>query len=274
MAKKKDATETVSPQLPDEPNEGATGAQTPNPSQSNAADTEAELADVMAALKQYELDNPEKIENVVRASQQAGRSAQLLGEQRELVRQLQAELARLQQTRTSNEALYTNGEETPVDLKSLIRGELNEFYSGIQKKQTEMTQRQWEAFNEIQSDEDYPIVKNAWEEYIRQPSIVYSFQTGAVDPVKEYNKFVRKFQRKLLHRTKGLLEQVTSGSKKITPPFVEQGTNTPDIPTDPTELNEKIKTIKQKHKGVGSETGMEEILDALIPADDPLLRRR
>ena len=84
---------------------------------------------------------------------------------------------------------------------------------------------------------------------------------------------MRKFQRKLLHRTKGLLEQVTQGTK-VKPPFVEQGVNAPEMPTDPTELNEKIKSIKTKYKGVGSESGMEDILDALIPAGDPLLSRR
>lgn len=273
MAKKKEATDAMSPQLPDESGKEATAVQTTNPSQNNAADTEAELADVMAALKQFELDSPEKVENVVRASQQAGRSAQLLGEQRKLVEQLQTEIANLQQARTRDIPNSDSFGEEPVDLKSLIRGELNEFYGGIQKKQAEATQRQWQAFNEIQTDEDYPAVQAAWEQYVQQPNVAYSFQSGAADPVKEYNKFVRKFQRKLLHRTRGLLEQVTSGTK-VKPPFMEHGSNVPEMAPEPTETDEKIKEIKTKHKGVGSAAAMEDILDALIPPGDPLLSRR
>jgi len=270
---KKQATAMESPQLPDDPKEEAKEIKPSG--QDETPNTEAELAEVMGMLKQFEINSPEKVENVVKASQQTGRMAQLLGEQREANRQLLTKLEALEKKGMQQGYQANDGyEEKPIDLEGTIENVLSRFWNKKQQEQAQMTQQQWAAFNEIQTDEDYGLVKDAWENYVRQPDVAYNFQTGQTDAVKEYNKFVRKFQRKLLHRTRGLLEQVTTGTKKVSPPHMEAGMNIPPMPAEPTELNEKIKSIKEKHKGRGSETAMMDVLKELLPEGDPLLSRR
>lgn len=271
---KKQATATESPQLPDDSAKEATEA--PKPSgQDNVINTEAELAEVMEMLKQFEINSPEKVENVVKASQQTGRMAQLLGEQREANRQLMAKLETLEKKGIPQNFQMTDGyEEKPIDLERTIESVLSRFWNKKQQEQVQMTQAQWAAFNEIQTDDDYSLVKDAWDNYIRQPDVAYSFQTGAVDPVKEYNKFVRKFQRKLLHRTRGLLEQVTTGTKKKAIPHMEQGMNVPPMPIEPTDFMEKKKAIQDKYKGKPGNEGVQELLKELLPQGDPLVQRR
>lgn len=271
---KKEATTKESPQLPDDPTKEAAEGQALSPQQDNAGNTEAELAEVMGMLKQFEINSPEKVENVVRASQQTGRMAQLLGEQRETNRQLMAKLEAIEKRNAQNYSASEGYEEKPIDLEGTIEGVISRVLEREKRKQTEMTQRQWAAYNEIQADEDYSLVKDAWDNYVRQPEVIYSFQSGTADPVKEYNKFVRKFQRKLLQRTRGLLEQVTTGTKKIAPLHMEQGTNVPPMPTEPTDFMEKKKAIQQKYKGKPSAGGISELLNELIPDGDPLLVRR
>lgn len=271
---KKEATATESPQLPDDSAKEATEA--PKPSQDNSAgNTEAELAEVMGMLKQFEINSPEKIENVVKASQQTGRMAQLLGEQREANRQLLTKLETLEKKGVPQSYQANDGyEEKPIDLEGTIENVLSRFWNKKQEEQARMTQQHWAAFNEIQTDDDYTLVKDAWEQYVRQPDVAYSFQTGSADPVKEYNKFVRTFQRKLLHRTRGLLEQVTTGTKKTTPPHMEQGANVPPMPQESTDFQEKKKEIKEKYKGKTTNEGVSEILKEILPVGDPLLMRR
>lgn len=272
MAKTKEATATESPQLPDDPKQEATTDQKPS-KEDSAGNTEAELAEVMGMLKQFEINSPEKVENVVKASQQTGRMAQLLGEQREINRQLLTKLEAIEKAGKQQSYHATEGyEEKPIDLEGTIENVLSRFWNKKQQEQAQMTQAQWAAFNEIQSDEDYNLVKDAWDQYVRQPDIAYGFQTGGRDPVKEYNKFVRTFQRKLLQRTRGLLEQVTTGTKKITAPHMEQGTNVPEMPTEPTDFMEKKKAIQKKYKGRPSADGISELLKEMIPDDDPLLK--
>lgn len=274
MAKNK-ATATESPQLPDDSNSEATATETTSPSKDESVNTEAELTEVMGMLKQFEINSPEKVENVVKASQQTGRMAQLLGEQREANRQLLTKLEALETKGLPQNFQANDGyEEKPVDLEGTIENVLSRFWNKKQQEQAQMTQQQWAAFNEIQTDEDYGLVKDAWDNYVRQPDVAYSFQSGTADPVKEYNKFVRKFQRKLLHRTKGLLEQVTTGTKKKAPPHMEQGTNVPPMPEEPTEFNEKRKAIKEKYRGKPTDDGVTELLNELLPEGDPLLTRR
>lgn len=266
---KKEATAAESPQLLSD--DSAKEAKKLQPSD-QPIDTDAELKEVMGMLKQFDIDSPEKVENVVRASQQAGRTAQLLGESREMNRQLMAKLEKLE--KATQKAYQPNEytEEKPIDLETSIEGVLERFWDKKQQEQIKMTQKQWAAFNEIQTDDDYALVKDAWESHTRQPDVAYSFQTGSVDPVKEYNKFVRKFQRKLLHRTRGLLEQVTTGTKKMIPPHMEQGTNVPPMPVDPTEFMEKKKAIQEKYKGKPGNDGVTELLKELFPEGDPLLK--
>ncbi len=271
---KKQATAMESPQLPDDSAKEAPEA--PKPSeQDNTANTEAELAEVMGMLKQFEINSPEKVENVVKASQQTGRMAQLLGEQRETNRQLMAKLEALEKKGMPQSYQANDGyEEKPIDLEGTIENVLSRFWTKKQQEQAQMTQQQWAAFNEIQTDDDYLLVKDAWDNYVRQPDVAYSFQSGTSDPVKEYNKFVRKFQRKLLHRTRGLLEQVTTGTKKKTPPHVEQGTNVPPMPEEPTDFMEKKKAIQEKYRGKATDDGVSELLKELLPEGDPLFMRR
>lgn len=272
---KKEATATESPQLPDDPGSEATSTKTINPSQGEPVNTEAELTEVMGMLKQFEINSPEKMENVVKASQQTGRMAQLLGEQREANRQLLAKLEALETKGLPQNYQANDGyEEKSVDLEGTIENVLSRFWNKKQQEQAQMTQQQWAAFNEILTDDDYGLVKDAWENYARQPDVAYNFQTGATDPVKEYNKFVRKFQRKLLHRTRGLLEQVTTGTKKKVPPHIEQGTNVPPMPEESTEFDEKMKSIKEKYRGKPTDDGVTDLLKELLPDGDPLLTRR
>ena len=269
---KKEATAKESPQLPDDSDTEATGGQKPSPQpENNAANTEAELAEVMGMLKQFEINSPEKVENVVKASQQTGRMAQLLGEQRDANRQLMAKLEALEK-KSAHPQNSDDYEEKPVDLEGTIENVISRVLEKEKRKQTEMTQRQWAAYNEIQADEDYNLVKDAWDNYVRQPEVAYSFHSGSIDPVREYNKFVRKFQRKLLQRTRGLLEQVTTGTKKATIPHMEQGTNVPEMPPEATEYAEKKKELQRKYKGKPSADGVSELLRELIPDGDPLLR--
>lgn len=269
---KKEATATESPQLPDDSESEATKTQNPS-QQDDTANTEAELNEVMGMLKQFEINSPEKVENVVKASQQVGQMANLLGEQRETNRQLMAKLEALETKSVPQNFQANDGyEEKPIDLEGTIENVLSRFWNKKQQEQIQMTQRQWADFNEIQSDDDYELVKDVWENYVKQPDIAYSFQAGTSDPVREYNKFVRKFQRKLLHRTRGLLEQVTTGTKKKAPPHVEQGTNVPEMPTEPTEFQEIKKEIQRKYKGKPSTEGVSELLREIIPDDDPLFK--
>jgi hypothetical protein len=75
-----------------------------------------------------------------------------------------------------------------------------------------MQQRAYQAWNAIQSDEDYHLVQKDWEDKLRDPNFAVGIQSGTVDVVKEYQKMVRNHYKTAVRSAAQIIKDLTQGS--------------------------------------------------------------
>jgi len=112
---------------------------------------------------------------------------------------------------------YSSGQ--PIDLESSIEKVLTRVEQKKLKQQQEAMKQQYATWNEIQSDKDYKLVENIWNEKLKDPNLVYQFQMGLKNPAREYQEVVRDYYKTLLQKSAEAIKKLRGGTPQT--PTVE-----------------------------------------------------
>ncbi len=161
-----------------------------------SGDQKTEIEKMIETLEAVNVTTDEDLQGKLQASQQTGNLANLLGETRTQVKQLQDTVANQQpqpsQTPTDG---FLDSFETPV--QGITIDQLTDVLDKREAKQREVaTQAQQYAvaqYNAITRDKHYPVVKQVWEAKMRDPIFANGVNTGRVNPITAYQSTVIEF---------------------------------------------------------------------------------
>ena len=188
------------------------------------AETEVDVDGLMAELTKAGIENPQQLQGKLDAGSEVGRVAQLLGDERKRSRDLEAEIAQLQAAPVKDEFDYSQ-ENRPIDIEAAIEKSVGNVLDARDAKARKAQEKSYAAWNKIQTDEDYHLVKEVWEEKLKDPGFVMKIQNGSINPVDEYTSTLRKYYKTLLKQSHETITTMKGGDLK--PPHVETGERTP-----------------------------------------------
>lgn len=232
-----------------------------------AEPTEADA--FMAQLAQAGISNAKELEGKLDAGVQAGHLAQLYGTEKQKVAELQAQLDKKPVAPPAPLAEDTYGEPDPnqtVDLAKVIGSEVNKALDARDQRTAAAQQQTMQAWGEIQSDEDYGLVKPVWEKKLSDPNFQLKVNSGQTTIQKEYNRTLRDFYKGIAKKSLETIK-VLRGEKPATPvPHMESGTEAILLPDELTDNQTKVKGLKDKVNtgGMLSEDEQMDALDAVF----------
>ena len=187
--------------------------------------SEEEIQALLATLEKVGVKSPQHIEGVVANAREFGNVSNLLGAERQRVADLERKLQELEsRPAPKRDSLdYSEYEKGPaVDLENVIRKVVRGEDERKQRQMAEMQKMQLQSWNTVRNDKDYELVRDVWENKLRDPNFIFSINSGLTDPVREYGETVRDFYKGLAMQAKSVIEQAR-GSKSVVPPHMESG---------------------------------------------------
>jgi hypothetical protein len=224
-----------------------------------AAPVETNVTALISELERAGVTNTEQLQGKLVASREAGNLAVQLGDTRKKVADLETLLASQQ---PNEEPFGTDYNET-VDIRKVLREEIEANDNRKMKAQVDAQNQIQAVWQDIQTDEDYPLVKEIWESKLQDPAFVFQIQQGQVNPGREYTNVVRGFYKGIAKKSADAIKALQSGGV-ITPPHVETGVS--GVPVQPGKITvnqQKITDLTKKVNEGGNLTQAEE-LDALL----------
>lgn len=256
--------------------------------QTQATEPQDETEAIMGMLERLQVKTPKDLEGMATASKSAGQLANMVGQlrqeiaqrdeaHRQMLEQLQA--AQRQQAQDPY-AAYDQPASGNIDIAKVLEGVVERVY--VKKRGEEMqnmaqTRAAFVAqMREVQGDPHYEVLKDSFEAVCQDPEIQFALQTGQTD-------LARVFQQHKTNWAFGMLEKVGTALKKATgkgakatgvsPPHLETGSG-PSGYVQPGQAPDKRQQIAQvREKNRGNDADIDDMLNILLPPDDPLLRR-
>jgi len=231
---------------------------------------------LVSELEKAGITNTDELSGKLRASQETGRLAQLLGDERKRTADYEARLRELENKPAPKQQDFMDyGEGQTIDIESAIERSVSKVINREKEAQRIAQEQNLKKWNFIQSDKDYNVVKDVWENKLKDPNFVYQVQSGAIDPVQNYNETKIDYYKTLLQKSHETLKTL-HGTGKVAPPHLETGerssanvvSETPSI----TEAEKRRAALKEKtDKGHILTTEEElELIDTIFGSSDPL----
>ena len=221
-----------------------------------------EQTDIDSLVKELEkagVTTAQELQGKLRASQEVGQMANLLGDAKKRIENLE-QAASLPPA----EPEYDYSEGTPIDIESIVEKKLTSVLDAREAKTRQIQQQAMQIWQGIQTDPDYGLVKEVWEAKIKDPNFNLDVQSGKKDVPKEYMETVREYYKGVSQRS---LDTIKALQKGVVPaaPHVEGEAQLPGV-TIPTTGSETITKLTEKVNQGGKLTVDDELagLDELM----------
>lgn len=252
------------PQLQEaQPREAAATTPTPSP-QDRATAILSELAKL----------GVEKPQDVLQTASAYGKVSNQLGDAYRRIQQLESQLAAMAKTPTPSRDFQSDGGS--IDLAALISAEAEKASERATRRvigEIVQTQaRMAKEYGEVQSDEDYGLVKDTWEQVVKTPEFYATIQAGEISIPMAYQKLKEKVLKTKMREMADILKQFTTPSQ-ATPPHIESGqTRSNPMPSESQEIQDRIQKIEAARRSgkMGSTKALEELFNTISPKTDPI----
>ncbi len=227
--------------------------------------------DILAKLKELEIDSPERLEGIARASSETGKLANMVGTLKEQNERLSRQLESLTSTQRNSEYDYTSG----IDLEQAIRKGTRTEIMAVINEQKELQQKAQQAFykdmGKIQADKRYKVLKEPFEKHISNPSVQMRINSGETTYGEEYYRIKDGYLDILEETYTDKVKGLTQGAKL---PHIESGQAVvPNIPVEPTNKSELHKKVDPSKGWSGTDEDVKDLFSGLFPKDDPFMKR-
>ncbi len=218
--------------------------------------TEPNVDDLISKINELGVTDAGQLDNMAKASREAGYAANKLGEERARSAQLEAELRELKAVPADNDD-YSEG----VDINKAIERGVERVWDRKVKQAADIQKMQARAQQKIRQHKHYGLVGQDFEEYMRSPDGQADMMAGKT-PEDIYHDKVNDTLIDYLGQMKDAYTGVSSpASTKI--PHVESN-QTPTARIEPDdEKAEKLKQAKKNWKG--DDKDIMSVLDTLLP---------
>ena len=217
--------------------------------------TNDEIEGILALLDGAGIKTKDDMQGKIDASRQAGQLANILGTVRAENQELKDMIKGLSKApKPSGEFDYSEGQ--PIDIESAVRRSVKEVLDQEKKANAEQQQRVLQQYNKITTDKHYSLVKDVWEEKMKNPNFV----VGNADLTEEYKNTVIDFYMGVSKKAGDVIRGMKPGAVK--PPHMEGEGPTPRTEPDMPEVYEKTKILRDKsNKGYVPTT--DEVVDII-----------
>jgi hypothetical protein len=220
--------------------------------------------DILAKLKELDISDPKKLDNMAIASSQAGKLANDLGETRAELAQVKDYLAKMQ---TTDPQPYDYNEG--IDVGSVVRKETRSVIQSIMQEQQESTKKAQEAYfrdmGMVQNDRRYPFLKETFEKHMGNFNTQQKVNTGNTTASAEYQK-IKDAYYDILEENQTKL----GAAVPATPvPHVESGeSHSVPMPSVDEETKTKLKNRVDPTKGFsGTDENMIDLVKDMMGND-------
>ena len=207
-------------------------------------------------LKNAGVSNTAELQNKLRASAEVGNLAYKLGEERKANETLSKRIEALESTPATTEDLSTDYGQ-PIDLSGEIAKGVKKVLSEEKEANAVAQRNMMVAWNTIQNDEDFHLVKPVWEEKLKDPNFVFAVQNGQVNPIAEYQNTLRTFYKGMMQKSAETIEKMQG--KKVTTPNVETGGNVAAAVEDGADQDKALESFQKKIDTGGQLSEAEEL---------------
>jgi hypothetical protein len=173
---------------------------------------------LLAELEKFGVKNAEQLQGKMVASQEAGRLANQLGDARKEISEMRTFMERLAHQKPAAQPKDDWGAEPAqqnagtIDLGNLVEQSIEKAITKRERVAMEQQKRAWDAWNRIQGDPDFHIVKDKWEAKLKDPQFAVRFQAGGVDPYAEYQELLRDTYKSAVARSAEIIKSLTTGA--------------------------------------------------------------
>jgi hypothetical protein len=203
-------------------------------------------------LKEFNVTNNDELAGKLNASQQAGQTANLLGEERRRNEALQEELAALRAKSNQELDLDNYGEGQTVNLEDVI----TKVYRKEKQRDMALAQRQQQQqiaqYGKIVNNKNYKgDIKKLWDAKQADPTFLIQVQSGQIDPVEAFHEVVDEY------KTNGKLPEA---------PHVETGERAPQnlVSEEPAKEGSSEQLIKEMQEKANKGAVLAEVEKDLI----------
>lgn len=239
---------------------------------------EAPAIDVDSLVSELEkagITNADELSGKLRASQETGRLAQLLGDERKRTADYEARLRELENQPAPKQDFMDQDYGQSIDIESALERSVEKALTKREEAQRIAQEQNLKKWNFIRNDKDYDVVKDVWENKLKDPNFVYQVQAGAIDPVQDYNETKIDYYKTLLKKSHETLTTL-HGKGKVDPPHIESGERTSANMVSETEsttaADKRLADLKEKTSKGHLLTSEEELemMDLLFGTQQPL----
>jgi hypothetical protein len=246
-----------------------------------------DIEGLIKVLEKAEISDPQRLQGKLEAGTQVGHLAKLLGDERkrsaELEETLRQQRDHIKPRKPDDLEDFMENPSGAIDIESIVARTTRQVYRSERAREAKEAERiqkaNIEAWSRIQTDQDYPLIKDVWEDRLKDPAFVYQIQSGQVDPVLEYTNMVRGFYKKTIGESRKIIEMLRGNIPAAAPPHVERGGRVPanlvSESRPESEADKKIKATREKVDKGGLLSSEEEldIMDAVF-GKAPITARR
>jgi len=212
------------------------------------AEAETKPVDVdalMETLDQFEVDSPEKLQGKL---QNANDFRNMQSERDQYANELHGLREEISQIRAKPaQPIDEYQEGTPVDIGSVVGDEIDKRLDARDRRAYENQKRMNDTWIKITGHARYPLVKDEFEQALKDPATVMKLQSGQVDAVQFFNDMV-------IEKVVGVARQASSafkqmkGSGEIAPPHIEGNARVPqsNMGEELTAKQKKIDELREK----------------------------
>jgi len=203
--------------------------------------------EVARKLAELGIDNVDKVDGTVKAAQEAGRLANMLGEERRRAAELEAQLRNTREQRVDLES-----DDYGVDLEKVVKKGIRDFWNETQREVQQNQQRQFQEFQKIRSHKNYALVGKEFEEYTKTPDYQADLMAGKT-PSEIFYDMSNDTMRNHLITLRDALLKGTKSPAEVDVPHTETTQAAPPQAEPDNEKADKLKTLKKNWKGDDSD---------------------
>lgn len=216
---------------------------------------------VLSELENLGIQSPQQLQNMARASSEAGRLANMVGD-------LKREIEGLKSRPAPRHDDYEAPGEA-VDLGKLIDQRLEGFWTRQVQQQQQAQARYLEQMNEVQGHPKYKELEGVFNKHISNPSVQALVASGQTDYAREFTRLVTTYQDKLIEKLSNQMGEFTSKAK-VAPPHMESGTQSPPPEMeDVTQFRQKINKMTNRDNWRGTNEDVENLVSEMLNAPSP-----
>jgi len=224
--------------------------------------SESADSDILAKLKELDISDPKKLDNMAMASSQAGKLANELGTTRAELAQVKEYLATLQTPQQNYD--FSEG----IDVGSVVRKEtktaIQEYMKEFQENQRKGQEAYFRDMGMVQNDRRYPALKTAFEKHMQSFNVQQKISLGQTTASSEYSK-IKDAYMDILEEN---LKSVGTPKAPVAPHVESNMSHTVPMPTVDEDKKEKIKNRIDPSKGwSGTDENITDLVKDLMAGD-------